>query len=200
VSIDERLESALRRQGDSISPEVESALGEVHRGGRRARRKDTLVRTTTLAAAAAAMAGFVWLGATGPQGPRPGDRAAPPTQTFTTVTGGPLRGSLDGVVTTPQGLAGSWALRLEGNGSMRVAPPPGYRGVVEGSVFSADAVSFRTTLFEADRCADQGTGIYTWLAVGSRIEFRVVSDRCAERAEFLESATWTMSTAPRGRG
>jgi hypothetical protein len=114
--------------------------------------------------------------------------------------GAPLRGALDGVVTTPADLAGAWALQLDGNGTMRVTPPRGYGGIVDGSVFSADAVSFRTTLFQADRCAAQGTGIYTWLAVGSRIEFRVVSDRCAERADFLESATWTMSTATGARG
>lgn len=206
MSVDERLRSAFREQAEVLTPEVDDALADVRRRGRAARRRGAALGLVA-AAAAATVVGVIagldlggrgeGLPAGGPSSPAEDGSRSPVGPTTPT---GSLRGGLDGTVTTPRELAGAWSLQLNGNATLDVSPPADYAGTVAGALFTADGSTFRTTLFGADLCAGDGTGIYRWLAVGDRVEFEVVSEPCLARSQFFEDTDWTVSTGSRPRG
>ena len=198
MSVDDRLRSALRDQADSFLPSVEGALDRVHARGRAERWRSAAVAMTSSAAAVAAIIGALALlgvpgreGTTGPVEQPTASTSGTPTDTAPT----PLRGSITGDIDQPGELAGRWTVRLNGNGTMDVTPPLGYAGDVSRALFTADGTSFRTTLFQADLCRGDGTGIYDWLRVGEQVEFQVVSDTCDSRSRFFEDSAWSVSTA-----
>lgn len=191
MSVDDRIRSALREQADVFDPSPEIALLSVRNSGRRARWGAASVAAA--AAAVVVVAGVAgWNRLQPPAGTGPADQ--PTSASDPATTSPPLRGLVRGDVTKPPDLAGHWALRLNGNGSLDVEPPAAFAGELAGALFTADGDTFRTTLFQRDRCLGEGTGIYTWLAVGDRIAFEVVSDPCRARARFFEESDWTVST------
>lgn len=197
MSVDERLRSALREQAESFLPPVESALDTVRaRGGRR---RSATVALGAAAAAAVALGG-AWAVSELPVGDVP-PAAQTPTAPATTTgpapqEASPLRGRITADVAEPAALAGTWTLTLNGNGTMDVEPPAGYEGDVSTALFTASSTSLRTSLFQESLCRDDGTGFYSWLRVGERIELHEVSDTCADRSTFFGSATWVVSTEP----
>ncbi len=195
MSVDERLRSALRDQAHSFVPSVETALEDVRSQGRRPRWRSATVAVASTAAVAAAVVGAVaWLGHTGPQGAPPA--GGPTSATLATdPTSATLEGRITADVAAPQDLAGTWTLPLNGNGSIDVEPPAGYSGSVSGALFAAYGSTFRTTLFQTDVCAGDGTGTYRWLETGDRVEFHVTSDPCAARVRFFEDSAWTVDDA-----
>jgi hypothetical protein len=196
VSVDERLRSALRDQAQSFAPSVEAALEDVRNRGRRPRWRSATVAVASTAAAAAALAGAVaWLGHTGTQDGPPADEPSPSTVAVD-PTSATLQGRITANVAAPQDLAGTWTLPLNGNGSIDVEPPTDYPGVVSGALFSTYGSTFRTTLFQTDVCAGDGSGTYRWLETGDRIEFHVTSDPCATRVRFFEESAWTLDDPP----
>jgi hypothetical protein len=200
MSVDDRLRSALRDQADGFLPPVESALDRVHARGRR-RQSATL--TLAASAAGAVIVGGAWAVSTvvaeDPLSPAE-TPTAPASPTVGTENGArPLRGQISADVGRPTGLAGTWTLTLNGNGTMDVEPPDRHEGDVSGALFTADSTSFRTRLFQHGRCRGDGTGLYTWLRVGPRIEFQEVSDTCTDRRTFFEAATWVLSTGSASR-
>lgn len=203
MSVDDRLRSALREQANSFLPPVETALDRVHARGRIERWRGAAVAMMASAGAAVAIFGALAM----LDGPGEDDAPPPleqptgsPSGTATDTPQPPLRGSITGDVKQPAELAGRWTIRLNGNGTMDVTPPAGFAGVVSGALFTADSTSFRTTLFQADLCSGDGTGIYDWLRVGERIEFQVVSDTCDGRSRFFEDSAWSLSTGAGARG
>lgn len=199
MSVEDRLRSALRDQADDFLPPVESALDSVHARGRRRQRASI---TLAAAAAGAVVMGGAWTVSTLLAEDRPspaGTPTAPASPTGGTDGAVPLRGQIRADVGRPTGLAGNWTLTLNGNGTIDVEPPVRHEGHVSGALFTADTTSFRTRLFEDDRCRGDGTGLYTWLRVGPRIEFQELSDTCADRRAFFETATWVLSTGPGSR-
>jgi hypothetical protein len=198
MSVDERLRHALRDQADAFVPQVEVALDRVHARGRRSRWRGAAV---AVAGSAAAVAGIV--GALAALDESPNEDATRTDQPATSVAGtrtdtppAPLRGTITADVDQPGVFSGRWTLRLNGNGSIDVWPPPDFSGEVSRPVFTADGGSFRTSLFGDDVCVGDGTGIYSWLRVGDQIEFQALSDSCAARARFFADSTWTVSTGP----
>jgi hypothetical protein len=195
MSVDDRLRNALRDQADSFVPPVETALDRVRARGERWRNA-----TVTLAASAAAAIaiGGVWAVSelNGQDALQPARTPTAPASPTSAAEGdaSPLRGTITADVAQPPALTGTWTLTLNGNGTMDVEPPADHQGDVSGALFTADTTSFRTRLFEGDRCRGDGTGFYTWLRVGRRIEFQAVSDTCADRTTFFENATWAVST------
>jgi hypothetical protein len=196
MSVDDRLRSALRDQADGFVPQVEESLDRVRARGRRERwRTSAVVVAAPVAAAAAVAAAVLAVDVPRQQDPLPVDRpTASVTDSATDAPPAPLRGTIIGAVERPDALAGRWSLELNGNGSLDVSPPAGFGGDLSGSAFTADGTSFRTSLFGRDLCAEDGTGIYSWLRVGDRIEFQTVSDTCAARARFLTQTAWAPST------
>ncbi len=197
MSVDDRLRGALRDQADAFVPPVETALDRVRARGARWR------SATAALVAAAAVAAIVAIGGVWAVAELDGQDALPPAESpmapesptraaadDATSLRGPIRAEVPG----PAALAGTWKLTLHGNGTMDVAPPAGYDGDVSGALFTADTASFRTTLFGRDVCRGDGTGIYSWLRVGERIEFQGVSDTCADRSAFFENSPWVVST------
>lgn len=201
MSVDERLRRALREQAESFMPPVETALDRVHARGRRARWLAAATATVASAAAVVAIGGALVLLGTGEEDAPPVERpTGSPSPSATDTPQSPLRGSITADVARPAELAGRWTIRLNGNGTMEVSPPPGFAGDLTGSLFTADSTSFRTTLFEAASCAGDATGIYDWLRVGDRIEFHVVTDTCDPRSRFFEDSAWSVSTDSGARG
>jgi hypothetical protein len=202
MSVEERLRVALQDQAMTVQPDVETALAGVHARGGAVRSRRTVLAGAGVAASVAAVVGaVVWAGPFGREaGPPAGDptRSVVPTERPTGAVA--LRGVMEGVVTDPPEFAGAWSLRLNGNATLDVVAPQDYTGVVAGALYTADRSSFRTTLFQSDVCAAAGTGIYTWLAFGDRVEFTVVSDPCGARGRFFEESVWTVSTEQGPRG
>lgn len=200
MSVDERLRSALRNQAESFAPPVETALDTVRARG--ARRRSATVALGAAAAAAIAIGG-AWAVSelSGEYALLPAETATAPASPTSAAEGdaSPLRGQITADVADPTALTGTWTLTLNGNGTMDVAPPTGFEGDVSGALFTADTTSFRTTLFQNDVCRGEGTGIYTWLRVGERIEIQEVTDTCTGRTAFFENATWVVSTGPASR-
>lgn len=201
MSVEERLRGALRDQAASFTPPVETALDRLHARRRTERWRSAAVAVAASAAVVAVVAGAL---ATARGGIMGGD--APPADRPTASTTGaepsaiaPLRGSIVGDVDQPAMLGGRWTLDLNGNGTIDVSPPARFDGRVSGPMFTADGGFFRTSLFQDDLCARDGTGIYTWVRVGEQIDFEVLSDRCAGRARFFADSTWTTSTAGAAR-
>lgn len=191
MSVDARLRGTLRDQADAFTPHVEDALDRVRARGRLDRWRGSVVAVAASAAAAAAIAGAVVALVAPRQQGAPLER---PTASATDTRQAPLRGMITADVHQPDALSGRWTLKLNGNGSIDVVPPPGLAGGATGALFTADSTSFRTTLFQSGLCTSDGTGIYDWLRVGDRIEFQVVSDTCDARSRFLEDSAWWVST------
>lgn len=194
MSVDDRLRSALGDQAETLSPEVERGLADVRRRGRRARPRPAVLVPAAAAAAAAAVVGTVtWVSPPGTGDlPGPGRSGSPTVLTEPEMPS--LRGSLFAEVDEPAALRGRWELRLEGNGTLVVTPPPAYPRVVSDALFSSDESTFRTTLLGLGACRGEGTGIYEWAETSARVEFSVISDRCPERIDLLQGAVWTAST------
>lgn len=201
MSVDDRLRASLTSRANDFGPQVEDALDRVRARGRRERWRNGAVGVVASAAAAAAIVGTVtaldlFRESESPTVTRPTESAS--TSVDPRVP--PLRGTITAEIDRPATLAGRWALDLLGNGDIEVSAPTRIDLDVSRAVFTADGTSFRTSLFGDDLCAGAGTGIYEWLRIGDRIEFRPLSDSCAARTRFFEDATWTASTATTPRG
>lgn len=196
MSVDDRLRSALAQQAEMHVSRVEEALDGVRARGRRDRWRTFGV---VVAAAVVVVVGSVMtVDRLGPL-PTPKPAAPAPSTPYDAETRA-LRGTLAADVSRPAVLRGNWVLRLNGNGTIDATAPPGSGRTADGAVFTADGSSFRTSLFGRDVCRGDGTGIYTWLRAGDRLEFTTLSDNCRARELFLTDTSWSVSTGPSARG
>jgi len=191
MSLDRELrESLLESASDVQDRDVDTALSFVRVGARRRRRiRRAMAVTGALAVAVAAIL----------VGPRALDalrglgRSQPAEQpTLTELVAGTY------MVTLPRSdpeaeatsMTGTWTVRLSPEGTLEVAPPPGFIEAVgaapSGNVYTLSRNAFRTNVFDA--CAD-AVGSYRWELSGDRLTFSVRDDACAERL-VLFGAVW----------
>jgi hypothetical protein len=89
----------------------------------------------------------------------------------------------------PSKLLGTWtddffnALKIKANG--RVQYVIGGAERIDGTV---SGTRTRTTFGPTPACA--GKGVYSWTLKGRRLTFKVISDRCVTRRNFVRK-TWT---------
>ena len=186
MSVDDRLRSAFSRQAESFDPAVEDALRVVARR-RRLRWRPVRDGLVVAAASIAVVAGLLgaslvstWVHDNVPA--RPAESPHP--------TSSALFGRYEAEVTSPAELAGHWVLSLNGNGTADVRPPPGYAGVVSGTLLSSAGTSLQITLFQQDLCAGLPDARLTWRRAGDRLVLDAVADPCTARRRFFTENTW----------
>jgi hypothetical protein len=90
--------------------------------------------------------------------------------------------------------SGAWTMTLDADGTVGLAGPPGYRGVLSGSTFDVAGSTVRINVFVQDRCSAAPVGTYRWTDDTAGLHLTVVSDGCAFRRLVLAAGVW----APQG--
>ena len=188
MSIESRIREAFDDQATWVQPHVESSLEQAHRRHSRQRR----ARAAGWAAVAALLVLVAWAGVerswVGAGRPEPAGTEADAGRP-TSVTG-----TFTVEVPSSRALAGLWTVTLRPGGTMTLLAPQGYTGVLSGSLYSATASDFRTSVFQTDLCSGAGVGHYTWRRNTRGVVFSVVEDTCAARREFFGRSSWVAST------
>ena len=190
MSLDRRLRDALQRSSSVVDPDVERNLATVRS---RTRRLVIRQRVTSALLAAAMVAVVVvagpWVldvigGQRQPSAARPSPSALIGTyQVDLTGADGRL---------AARGLAGSWMLTLNGDGSILWNAPPG-AGVTEGlprDTYQVTGAQLVTNLFQTNLCRGSGVGSYSWTRSEGTLTLVAVSDGCELRRTILTSAPW----------
>jgi hypothetical protein len=190
MSLDRRLRDALQRSSSVVDPDVGRNLATVRRRTRRL----VIRQRVTGALLAAAMVVVVvvagpWvLDVIGSQRQPSAARPSPSALTGTyqvDLTG--ANGRL-----AARGLAGSWTLTLNGDGSILWNAPPG-AGVTEGlprDTYQVTGAQLVTNLFQTNLCRGSGVGSYSWTRSEGTLTLVAVSDGCELRRTILTSAPW----------
>lgn len=191
MSLDQRLRGALRRSALVVDPDVKRELWAVRRMTRRVvlRRR---VATALLVTGVLAVAVLV-----GPYMPDVirSQRQVLATNPSPSALVGAYEADLTGVdgALAARGLAGSWTLTLNGDGSILWNPPPG-SGVAEGlprDTYQVTGATVVTNLFVSVLCQGTGVGSYSWSRSGGTLAFVAVRDDCELRRLVLTSVPWT---------
>jgi hypothetical protein len=187
MSIENRLRTGLSSNASTIAPETERRLEAVQRR----HRKWTTLRWSAASAGllAAAMAVILGIGASPLRERMPS--VASPAATSAVPSQAILTGEYAAVLPAGDRFSGRWVLRFkpDGTGTVGVTPPPQYRRVVSGVLYTSAGV-VRTNLFEQDTCAGRGLGRYAWNRAGPTLTFDVVDDTCTDRVELLTARQW----------
>jgi hypothetical protein len=190
MSLDRRLRDALQRSAVVVDPDVAPNLATVRR---RTRRLVIRQRVTSALLAAAmvvvvVVAGPWVLDVIGSQRETPAARPSP------SALVGSYKVDLSGADSrlAARGLAGSWMLTLNGDGSVLWNAPPG-AGVTEGlprDTYQVTGAQLVTNLFQTNLCRGSGVGSYSWVRSGGTLTLVAVSDGCELRRTILTSAPW----------
>lgn len=118
----------------------------------------------------------------------------PADQNHSEVFVGSYRADLSGAGAALEqaGLAGSWTIAFNTDGSIVWNPPPG-SGISESlprDTYQVSGDSIVTNLFARSLCRGTGVGSYSWILSGGALAFRVVSDPCDPRRAILSSTSW----------
>jgi len=191
MSLDRRLREALQRSSVVVDPDVGRNLATVRR---RTRRLVIRQRVTSALLAAAmvvvvVVAGPWVLDIIGSQRETP-PAARPSSATLVGAYQVDLTGA-DGRLAA-RGLAGSWTLALNGDGSILWNAPPG-AGVTEGlprDTYQVTGAQLVTNLFQTNLCRGSGVGSYSWTRSGGTLTLVAVNDGCELRRTILTSALW----------
>ncbi len=191
------LRDSFDRIGTQIESDVPRHLHQTLRAGHRRRLLRRAVGGVTVAAIVASLAiggpaALHWFeqvrtntpGATPSRRPSPIDDRSALVGTYTVTivdTPGPIR---------DQGMAGSWTLRLEDDGTVLLSSPTTFTASITGVVFDATRGQFRTNAFVTDLCGTAPSGLYRWDRSGGVLRFTVVADPCAPRVALFASRPW----------
>lgn len=187
MSIDSRLREGLQRSMSAIATDPDQHLEDAHRQGRkRLLRRRAFTATVIVAGLAViALVGPAMLGALRDQGHEP----------MATPSSLPIVGNYVVRVTTTDatragapGAAGTWVLKLHGDGVLELAPLRSGDPLGGPSQYQVSGDRFLTTALGSASC--QGLGTYTWSRSDSTLTFIVVSDPCALRVAVFSSGPW----------
>ncbi len=190
MSLDRRLRDALQRSSSVVDPDVGRNLATVRRRTRRLvlRQRVTSVLLAAAMVVVVVVAGPWVLDVIGshrqPSAARPSPSALIGTyQVDLTGANGRL---------AARGLAGSWTLTLNGDGSILWNAPPG-ADVTEGlprDTYQVTGAQLVTNLFQTNLCRGSGVGSYSWTRSEGTLTLVAVSDGCELRRTILTSAPW----------
>jgi hypothetical protein len=205
MSLDRRLREGFNRATDDIEPDVEKLLAAtVVRG----RRRHGIRQTAALAAVAAVAVVAAIAGAEvverlrtsespRPAGPPPSPGPEPEQDPYQLIDGTYLV-RLDGVEdqAITDGLAGTWRMRLDPEGSLSLSPPRRLGDADEPFsgpyAYSVSGPRFQTDALSLDICRGP-PGVYRWRLRGEppgELSFTVVEDGCAARRALFASEPW----------
>lgn len=206
MSLDRRVREGFGRVAGDIDPDVEGLLGTTVVRGRRRR----LMRRAAVAAAVAVVAAVAIVVGPGvlerlgrpsdprPAGPGPSPPIEPGQDPYQLIDGVylvRLRGTEDQAI-AEAGLAGTWRMRLDPEGSLSLSPPRRLRDSTEpftnSYVYRLSGSRFETDALSPDTCGAP-SGLYRWELRGEppgELSFTIVEDGCAVREAVLASEPW----------
>ncbi len=194
MPVERRLREGMQRNADVLDPDVDRLLGSVVvRTRRRVRVRRAAIGLAATAATIAAIAlGPQALDAVRdlrrdqPAQPSP-PTVAPDAQALTGTFARRVSGSPS---MAAKGMVGRWSIDFRADGTMRVAAPDGFTGVLSGSLFQVEGERFRTALL-GDVCSfGSPPGTYRWIRSGDTLTFEALNDPCRARVELFTSGSW----------
>jgi hypothetical protein len=194
MPLDRRLREGMSRLTADVDPDVDRILQTSVRVARRR----IIVRRASVVLQAAAVLALVVVA-----GPRlldmlstsgtPADRPTPSHVDGPQAIAGtyPIEVSGGPAVVDDQGLAGTWTLQLQEDGSIDVTAPASFAGSVQGYSFDVDGNVLRTDAFVNDLCNEaQGAGVpvgtYRWELIGRDLVLDATDDACPGRVAILD--------------
>jgi hypothetical protein len=189
-AFDRQLASRLQAAAAQPGERGVERLHEATTRGRRIRRRRRHLAAAAVVAAAV-MVPVVWV-ATVTALHRPGRHALTPADQVRLV--GTFAADVPPQTGADAAAAGGWTLTLRGDGTVGLAGPAGYRGVLSGSSYQVAGSTVRINLFVQDRCSADPVGQYRWAQDGAGLHFTVMSDTCAFRRAVLTASVWRPGT------
>ncbi len=193
----------LRESFDRVAEQVESDVPRhLHQTLRIGRRRMLVRRTVSVIAVVATIAVLViagpgtlrWI-----DGLRTNTLAGTQVPTPSVTGGAPIAGSYTVTIADApgairrEGMAGSWTLRLEADGTVLLSSPPSFTASTTGIVFDLTGDQFRTNAFVTDLCSNDGPGLYRWDRTGGSLAFTRVADTCDARVALFTTKPWRTS-------
>ena len=187
MSIDTRLREGLQRSMSAIAADPEEHLEHARRQGHT---RVVIRRAVTSVAVAAvlvavALAGPAVLDAVRSQRREP--IATPPALPIVGNYTVRITATDAGAIGVPEA-AGTWLLKLQGDGVLELAPLQGGNPGGGPSQYQLAGNDFITSALASASC--QGVGTYTWSRSGSTLAFTVVSDSCTLRVAVFSLGAW----------
>ena len=180
----------VTRSVRDIDADINTALSQVSRRGRRRRRLAFAIESSIVVGLVALVViagpGFIDFIRTTPNRPAVASPTVPDS-----VIAGTYRATIapaPGVVTRAR-MAGRWILGLNADGSIDLVAPPGLEAETSGVTYRLDGHEFQTNAFPNDLCPSQ-PGTYRWSKASGRLRFALVSDPCEARVVLFTSQDW----------
>lgn len=201
MPIERRIREGAERNAGVLDPDVDRFLDAVVH---RTRRRQVIHRSLSAVAAVAAVVVAVVLGPSvldgiggsgrGVPGGNPTPSVDPSVTPVVPLLAGTFTRSIpDGTaVVRANGIAGTWTISAEPDGSVRLLAPEGFAGAPASHPFEMQPGNLRTDAFGSDLCEGLSAGTYSWSLQGGFLVLTALSDPCDARAVVLRAGPWAM--------
>jgi hypothetical protein len=199
MPIERRIREGAERNAGVLDPDVDRFLDSVVH---KTRRRKAIHRSLTATATVALVVVTVILGPSvldrigSSGGTVPGSNPTPSvTPGVAFLTGTFTRSIPRGTaVVRANGIAGTWIIKADTNGSVRLLAPVSFAGSRVSRPFGMRADGLSTDAFSSDICAGLPAGTYTWTVQGGFLVLTPLSDRCDARVVVLNAGPWATTT------
>jgi hypothetical protein len=195
MPIERRIREGVQRNAGVLDPDVNRFLDSVVQ---RTRRRQVIRRSLTVTASAAAVVAAVLLGPSVLDGIRgsgstvPGSHPTPSVAPSVPLLTGTFTRTIPvgTAVVRANGLAGTWTISVEADGSVRVLAPTSFAGPNASRPFELQAESLQTDAFSFSVCSGFPAGTYRWSVQSGYLVLTPVSDPCDPRVVVLGAGPW----------
>jgi hypothetical protein len=97
-------------------------------------------------------------------------------------------------VVRANGIAGTWTISAEADGSVRVLAPASFAGADASGPFEMQPERLQTDVFDSDICEGLPAGTYNWSVSGGFLVLTAISDPCDARVVVLGAGSWQISS------
>ena len=202
MPIERRIREGAERNAGALDPDVDRFLDSVVH---KTRRRQVIRRSLTAAASVAVVVAALVLGPSvldgikGSDGTVPGGSNPSPSGPPITTPGVPLvtgmfiRSIPKGTaVVRANGIAGTWTISAEPDGSVRLLAPESFAGAHASHPFEMQAGSLSTDALSTGVCAGLPRGTYSWSVQGGFLVLSALSDPCDARVVVLAAGPWAV--------
>jgi ferric-dicitrate binding protein FerR (iron transport regulator) len=203
MPIERRIREGAERNAGVLDPDVDRFLDSVvHQTRRRQVIHRSLIAAASAAAAVVAIVlgpsvldGIGNTGGTVP-GSEPTHSVGPSvTPGVAFLTGTFTRSIPEGTaVVRASGIAGTWTIKADANGTVRLLAPGSFAGAKTSRAFDMQADSLRTSAFGSDICVGVPDGTYRWTVQSGFLVLTPLSDRCDARVAVLGAGPWAIDS------